>query len=350
MSRHSKTLFLSLISLVAFCLFASCASDFNQNLQPARQQLNQARECGAQFCQPEAFASAEAYLDFAESSYESGNRMEAEVYLDRANEQLTVALTACDECRADLDGDGIVDTEDQDPYRAEDMDGFQDEDGIPDYDNDGDGILDTEDQCPQEPEDFDGFEDSDGCPDPDNDNDGIPDAFDQCPNEPEDIDGYQDEDGCPDQDNDGDGIPDVDDACPNHPETFNGFLDDDGCPDQLPTRRKFILLPEVQFLGDTLFLTENSMGNLAAFAQRLKKHRKLHVRIEGHTYSRGEADDELELTKKRAAKIRDILISFDIEPERLTALGFGAQRPLADSETRAGRQKNDRIDFIIYLP
>jgi hypothetical protein len=100
--------------------------------------------------------------------------------------------------RVDSDGDGVPDDVDQCPDVPEDKDGFQDEDGCPDYDNDNDGIYDLQDKCPNEPEDFDGFEDSDGCPDPDNDRDGIPDNVDKCPNTPEDIDGYQDDDGCPD--------------------------------------------------------------------------------------------------------------------------------------------------------
>jgi OmpA-OmpF porin, OOP family len=100
--------------------------------------------------------------------------------------------------RIDSDNDGIPDDVDQCPDMPEDKDGFQDEDGCPDFDNDNDGIYDSQDQCPNEPEDFDGFEDSDGCPDLDNDKDGIPDKLDKCPNTPEDIDGYQDDDGCPD--------------------------------------------------------------------------------------------------------------------------------------------------------
>jgi outer membrane protein OmpA-like peptidoglycan-associated protein len=48
-------------------------------------------------------------------------------------------------------------------------------------DSDGDGILDKDDRCPNEAEDVDGFQDEDGCPEPDNDQDGIPDADDECP-------------------------------------------------------------------------------------------------------------------------------------------------------------------------
>ncbi len=167
----------------------------------------------------------------------------------------------------DQDGDGIPDDRDLCPEDLkEDMDGFEDHDGCPDWDNDDDGVPDAQDQCPNEREDEDGFEDHDGCPDWDNDGDGILDvddacplvpgvpsddpkkrgcpdedpdkdgvlgAADKCPTQPEDIDGFQDDDGCPDPDNDGDGILDADDACKN--EKGPAVPDDPsvhGCPDR----------------------------------------------------------------------------------------------------------------------
>ena len=106
--------------------------------------------------------------------------------------------------------------------------------GVVENDADGDRIVDTDDRCAGVAEDRDGFEDEDGCPEFDNDDDGIYDADDECPNEPEDFDGYADNDGCPDTDNDRDGIPDALDKCPIKPETPNGYLDEDGCPDEKP--------------------------------------------------------------------------------------------------------------------
>lgn len=101
-------------------------------------------------------------------------------------------------------------------------------------DPDKDGISKPADQCPDMAEDNDGFEDDDGCPDYDNDHDGIYDTQDKCPNEAEDPDGFQDNDGCPDYDNDNDGIADSLDKCPSQPETVNDYLDTDGCPDKAP--------------------------------------------------------------------------------------------------------------------
>lgn len=64
----------------------------------------------------------------------------------------------------DLDGDGLVDLRDKCPERAEDLDGYEDQDGCPESDNDSDGIVDIADSCPLEAEDVDGWRDGDGCP------------------------------------------------------------------------------------------------------------------------------------------------------------------------------------------
>jgi hypothetical protein len=98
-------------------------------------------------------------------------------------------------------------------------------------DTDNDGIPDFEDACARRAEDFDGYEDDDGCPDPDNDGDAVPDELDGDPDLPEDLDGFEDGDGVPDLDNDSDGIVDERDMCPNEAEDLDGFEDEDGCPD-----------------------------------------------------------------------------------------------------------------------
>jgi hypothetical protein len=64
-------------------------------------------------------------------------------------------------------------------------------------DQDQDGVPDDVDQCPELPEDRDGFEDDDGCPDWDNDGDGVPDKEDACPNEAGEAQADPKRNGCP---------------------------------------------------------------------------------------------------------------------------------------------------------
>lgn len=60
-------------------------------------------------------------------------------------------------------------------------------------DTDNDGIPDSKDKCPTLAEDIDGYEDDDGCPEIDSDGDGVPDAIDKCPDKP----GPKSNSGCP---------------------------------------------------------------------------------------------------------------------------------------------------------
>lgn len=138
-------------------------------------------------------------------------------------------------------------------------------------DPDGDGVAGAKDHCPSLTEDKDGFQDDDGCPDFDNDNDGIYDSQDPCPNQSEDVDGYMD-DGCPDPDNDKDGIPDQKDVCPINPEVYNGYKDDDGCPDEVPTNMnkpsKIETGNQSQVIPDTSKAAVSKTGNPAVEYQR----------------------------------------------------------------------------------
>lgn len=131
----------------------------------------------------------------------------------------------------DMDGDGIGDELDQCAELAEDLDGFEDSDGCPDFDNDGDGVPDADDRCPSTLEDLDDHADHDGCPDPDDDRDGLLDTKDACPKEPGPPASDPKLNGCPARDRDMDGIASPADRCPNRAEDRDGWEDADGCPD-----------------------------------------------------------------------------------------------------------------------
>ena len=246
----------------------------------------------------------------------------------------------------DSDKDGLPDDKDKCPDKAEDKDGFQDEDGCPDPDNGGDGVPDTEDKCPNEPEDKDGFKDYDGCPDLDNDEDGIPDNKDRCPNKAEDKDGYYDKDGCPDLDNDKDGIPDVDDKCPNKaedldhfqdtdgcpeldndrdgvpdtkdkcpnkPETKNGFQDEDGCPDEFPAElQEFTSKPVDGFVFDrkNALNAKKSKRAVAAVLKVLNGHPKVRFELHCHAdVTPVKAKDRRSSRKRRSKKAKKAALS-----------------------------------------
>ncbi len=214
-------------------------------------------------------------------------------------------------------------------------------------DQDGDGIPDEVDQCIDVPEDLDGFEDLDGCPDFDNDKDGIYDAQDQCPSVPEDRDGFMDTDGCPEFDNDKDGIPDSVDACTNNPETVNGFKDSDGCPDEKPQEiKQTLILKGVNFKTASSELLEESYYVLETVFNSLEAYSNIRIEIAGHTDNQGSSDYNLQLSYDRAKSVMEYFVMRGISQDRIVARGYGKERPIAPNTTAEGRAKNRRVEVI----
>jgi OmpA-OmpF porin, OOP family len=231
-------------------------------------------------------------------------------------------------------------------------------------DRDGDGIPDDIDQCPDVPEDKDGFQDEDGCPDYDNDKDGIYDTQDQCPNDPEDRDGFMDMDGCPDPDNDKDGICDPwvaeqglsakyaatckgSDQCPNNPETVNGYKDDDGCPDEKPQEiKQTLVLHGVNFKTASTELLEESYYVLEQVYNSLEAYPNVKVEIAGHTDNQGGKQYNYALSLGRAKSVVNYLVMRGISADRLVARGYGMDRPVGSNDSPDGRAKNRRVEVV----
>jgi outer membrane protein OmpA-like peptidoglycan-associated protein len=298
-------------------------------------------------CAPKALAEAEANIDFAKYESGKGRFFLAAQYLEDARNKSKEAWknSRGKECLGDRDEDGIADKDDHCPDDPEDIDNFQDQDGCPDPDNDVDGVPDKIDKCPIDREDIDGFEDQDGCPDPDNDKDGIPDVEDKCPNSAEDIDGFEDKDGCPDVDNDKDGINDPKDKCPNDP----GPPETEGCPyKRIQITDKMIILKEkIFFAFNKAVIKPESFPLLDEIVQALADHPTFIIRIEGHTDNKGNKNYNKTLSQKRAEAVRAYIIRKGIDGSRLTAVGYGMEKPIADNKTEDGRAINRRVEFHI---
>jgi outer membrane protein OmpA-like peptidoglycan-associated protein len=216
-------------------------------------------------------------------------------------------------------------------------------------DPDGDGIAGDADRCPGQPEDTDSFEDEDGCPDNDNDRDGILDTQDRCPLRAETVNSIDDEDGCPEEDTDQDGFLGTRDKCPDAPESKNGFQDDDGCPDELPPEvKKFTgVIEGINFKTGSASILPGSFTILDRAVQVLQDYPTLKLEIQGHTDNRGRAAYNRDLSQRRAEAVRTYFITRGVKPERVTAIGYGLERPIADNQSESGRSRNRRTEFRI---
>ena len=235
----------------------------------------------------------------------------------------------------DLDGDGIPNGEDLCPHDK----GIVENRGCPDKDTDGDLIVDRLDRCPLDK----GPEDNGGCPDKDSDSDGIFDRIDKCPE----LAGPPENNGCPESDSDKDGIVDRIDQCPNEPETMNGYKDLDGCPDEVPKEIKKYTgaVKGIYFANGKADLLPTSNKVLDEIVKVLKDYPDVKAEIQGHTDNNGERNKNVDLSKARAESVRKYLLDHGTSPDRLTAVGFGPDQPVADNKSSSGRAKNRRVEL-----
>src|SRR5471032_262369 len=81
----------------------------------------------------------------------------------------------------------------------------------------------------------------------------------------------------------------------------------------------------------------------------LRADSKLQLNIEGHTDNAGAAAHNKNLSLARAQAVVKAISAQGIDAARLNALGLGAERPLQDNSTEAGRAKNRRVELVKRL-
>ena len=106
-------------------------------------------------------------------------------------------------------------------------------------------------------------------------------------------------------------------------------------------------------MGDVLFdtakadLRQPAQIALARLAGVVSNYPSLHLDVQGYTDSTGTEQFNQVLSDKRAASVRDYLISQGLNGQNITEQGFGELNPVADNKTAAGRQKNRRVEIVI---
>lgn len=86
---------------------------------------------------------------------------------------------------------------------------------------------------------------------------------------------------------------------------------------------------------------------LTQVAQALKEQEDATIVVEGHTDSLGSASANQELSQNRARSVRDFLVSRGLPSERVSAQGYGPDRPIADNKSPEGRANNRRVEIVV---
>ena len=140
---------------------------------------------------------------------------------------------------------------------------------------------------------------------------------------------------CSDQD--GDMICDDDDQCPKTPK--GAPVDERGC---------WVAAYSQFFDFDQAEVKEEFRPRIQAAAKIINSNPHLDILIVGHTDSDGPEKYNMKLGLKRAEAVRDLLVDYGVDAERMKVESYGETMPIADNETEEGKARNRRVEFHVW--
>lgn len=100
----------------------------------------------------------------------------------------------------------------------------------------------------------------------------------------------------------------------------------------------------VQFDFDRDTIRPDAKDNLDEVGTFLAAHPQISITLEGHTCDMGSERYNKNLSRQRAESVKRYMIRhFNIDPARLSTVGYGFSRPAASNATEEGRQENRRV-------
>jgi outer membrane protein OmpA-like peptidoglycan-associated protein len=130
--------------------------------------------------------------------------------------------------------------------------------------------------------------------------------------------------------------------------TLNIILLAEPAKSSLIVKGKTILLKhQVHFQGGSAKILPDSSTLLAEVVSYFVRHDVGKMRVEGFTDNTGGKARNLKLSQDRADAVMQHLIDDGIPPEKLEAVGYGEQKPVAPNLTARGRALNRRVEFLV---
>ncbi|MHB9293230.1 putative Peptidoglycan-associated lipoprotein [Hollandina sp. SP2] len=109
-----------------------------------------------------------------------------------------------------------------------------------------------------------------------------------------------------------------------------------------------ISLEDIQFQPDSAVLVPAEQHKLDSIAPILMRYQDRDILVGGHAALAGSAAGRMQLSQERAAAVADYLIQRQVRSaDRVVVQGYGAERPIADNNTDAGRHRNRRVEITI---
>jgi outer membrane protein OmpA-like peptidoglycan-associated protein len=104
----------------------------------------------------------------------------------------------------------------------------------------------------------------------------------------------------------------------------------------------------VNFEEGSSHIRGDSYSILNQVALVMRAHPEIkRIRVEGHTDELGTHEYNMQLSRERAARVREYLIGRGVPAHRLSSAGYGPDRPLVKGTDPHALAKNRRVEFVV---
>ena len=141
------------------------------------------------------------------------------------------------------------------------------------------------------------------------------------------------------QDFDNDGVINARDKCADTPHP--AIVDNDGCPTRIDREEENYI--RILFANDSTVIPESLLPEIQRMADFLETYPEVYIELKGYASPVGKKEYNIDLSKRRATKVRDQLIADGVTPQRIKTIGFGDAEPIAAESIEASNTLSRRV-------
>jgi OOP family OmpA-OmpF porin len=141
------------------------------------------------------------------------------------------------------------------------------------------------------------------------------------------------------RDFDNDGVINARDKCADTPHS--AIVDNDGCPTSVNREEENDV--RVLFANDSAAIPEAFLSEIQRMADFLEVYPETYIELKGYASPVGNAEYNIGLSKRRAAKVREQLIAEGVAAQRIKTIGFGDAEPIEAESSEATNTLSRRV-------